>query len=277
MEQHRAPQALPGEHNLRRLDHELLTLTELDRNGRFLMEYFCEAAEETNWPDQNKWHVYAALELMYDAHGEQGRGNGDAYITHPLRVAIDLCLQGAPPELVAAGLLHDTVEDTPEAVIKELATSTPETHLDADATIEHALKLLHAPGPYQSAAPLVDGVTNRAYPPEVRELTGDALIKGKHEFRANQINEHVERSELEAWLKFADTYDNIRTLVRHEALNGTPEQSQNLANLIAKYRLMIERWQSLVYERPPVIDECRIDICHERLEAAKVSLNAVPS
>jgi GTP pyrophosphokinase len=47
-----------------------------------------------------------------EAHREQKRNSGEPYINHCLAVANILTELRVPPEVVAAGLLHDTVEDT---------------------------------------------------------------------------------------------------------------------------------------------------------------------
>src|SRR5699024_233189 len=46
------------------------------------------------------------------AHRGQTRRSGDPYITHPVSVAMILAELGSPAEVIAAALLHDTVEDT---------------------------------------------------------------------------------------------------------------------------------------------------------------------
>src|SRR5699024_1304753 len=46
------------------------------------------------------------------AHSGQTRRSGDPYITHPVSVATILAELGSPAEVIAAALLHDTVEDT---------------------------------------------------------------------------------------------------------------------------------------------------------------------
>ena len=45
-------------------------------------------------------------------HSSQRRKSGEPYIIHPLAVAQTLADLGMSPTVVAAGLLHDTVEDT---------------------------------------------------------------------------------------------------------------------------------------------------------------------
>ncbi len=56
--------------------------------------------------------VRRAYRLAEEAHQEQKRNSGEPYINHCLAVASILADLRVPPEVVAAGLLHDTVEDT---------------------------------------------------------------------------------------------------------------------------------------------------------------------
>ena len=58
--------------------------------------------------------IARALETAARYHRGQNR-KGDKnipYIVHPVEVALNLQKSGAPPEVIAAGLLHDTLEDT---------------------------------------------------------------------------------------------------------------------------------------------------------------------
>lgn len=54
-----------------------------------------------------------AIDFATSAHKGQKRKSGDAYITHPLAVAETLIEWGMDIDTVTAGILHDTVEDTP--------------------------------------------------------------------------------------------------------------------------------------------------------------------
>jgi GTP pyrophosphokinase len=56
--------------------------------------------------------VQRAYRVAEEAHREQKRNSGEPYITHCLAVANILIDLRVPPEVIAAGLLHDTVEDT---------------------------------------------------------------------------------------------------------------------------------------------------------------------
>lgn len=57
--------------------------------------------------------ILRAYEMAKKAHKNQVRGTGDPYIVHPVAVATKLIDLGLDEATVAAGLLHDVVEDTP--------------------------------------------------------------------------------------------------------------------------------------------------------------------
>ncbi|WP_040655960.1 RelA/SpoT family protein [Rubidibacter lacunae] len=56
--------------------------------------------------------IAGAFELAYDLHKDQRRKSGEPYIAHPVAVAELLHDLGGDSAMVAAGLLHDVVEDT---------------------------------------------------------------------------------------------------------------------------------------------------------------------
>jgi (p)ppGpp synthase/HD superfamily hydrolase len=57
--------------------------------------------------------IERAIELAARAHAKQVRkGTDTPYISHPYAVGMMLAKAGCPDELIAAGILHDTVEDT---------------------------------------------------------------------------------------------------------------------------------------------------------------------
>ncbi|HEY5012227.1 MAG TPA: bifunctional (p)ppGpp synthetase/guanosine-3',5'-bis(diphosphate) 3'-pyrophosphohydrolase, partial [Acidimicrobiia bacterium] len=62
-------------------------------------------------------HAYS---VARDAHADQVRRSGDAYITHPVGVAMVLADLGLDDVTIAAALLHDAVEDTP-VTLEDLA------------------------------------------------------------------------------------------------------------------------------------------------------------
>jgi GTP pyrophosphokinase len=65
-----------------------------------------------NYTIADREMVQRAYRAAEEAHREQKRASGEPYINHCIAVASILADLRVPPEVVAAGLLHDTVEDT---------------------------------------------------------------------------------------------------------------------------------------------------------------------
>ncbi len=63
-------------------------------------------------PSDDTSLIEKAYNLAFEAHKEQRRKSGEPYIIHPLCVAIILADLEMDKETIAAGLLHDVVEDT---------------------------------------------------------------------------------------------------------------------------------------------------------------------
>jgi len=64
-------------------------------------------------PTDNFEKLDKAYEIAKEAHKEQKRKSGEPYIIHPLKVAYILADLELDMETIEAGLLHDTIEDTP--------------------------------------------------------------------------------------------------------------------------------------------------------------------
>ncbi len=57
--------------------------------------------------------TYEAIQLAIRAHNNQYRKlDGDIYVAHPLEVGIILASNSYDTDIIIAGILHDTVEDT---------------------------------------------------------------------------------------------------------------------------------------------------------------------
>lgn len=63
-------------------------------------------------PSDDLSMIEKAYQLADNAHKDQKRKSGEPYIIHPLCVAIILADLEMDKETIAAGLLHDVVEDT---------------------------------------------------------------------------------------------------------------------------------------------------------------------
>lgn len=67
--------------------------------------------------------LFGALAFAVDAHGRVGhlrKGTRFPYVIHPIRVAWTLERHGYDDEVITAGLLHDTIEDT-DVTAEEIA------------------------------------------------------------------------------------------------------------------------------------------------------------
>lgn len=67
---------------------------------------------QSHHPDADMSILHRAYRRAVIQHASQRRKSGEPYIIHPLAVAQILADLGMGPVVVAAGLLHDTVEDT---------------------------------------------------------------------------------------------------------------------------------------------------------------------
>jgi len=111
------------------------------------------------------WH---ALDFAFEAHKDQWRRSGDPYIMHPCNVARILVeeLDVNNPEILAAALLHDTMEDvkyvTAELLRKQFGANV-------EAIVEGCTKVTHYRGDKQTFKKLVHRkiFTGAAAKPEV--------------------------------------------------------------------------------------------------------------
>ena len=62
--------------------------------------------------ESDKKIIFEAIKFSKDAHLNQIRQSGDPFVTHPIEVAKILTSIKLDASSIAAGLLHDTVEDT---------------------------------------------------------------------------------------------------------------------------------------------------------------------
>ena len=99
-----------------------------EKNGLVIDDGRIESVKEYLTPEElyrdlilrvQKYHpsddislIEKAYNLAYEAHKTQVRKSGEPYIIHPLCVSIILADLEMDKETIAAGLLHDVVEDT---------------------------------------------------------------------------------------------------------------------------------------------------------------------
>jgi (p)ppGpp synthase/HD superfamily hydrolase len=76
-------------------------------------------------PSDSEVLLAAAFDFAFQLHDGQVRASGEPYIIHPVAVADLLRDIGASPGVIAAGFLHDVVEDTDVTPRKSKSTSVP--------------------------------------------------------------------------------------------------------------------------------------------------------
>lgn len=118
--------------------------------------------------------LYDAIGLAAQAHHRQVRkGTEIPYLTHPLAVAGILIRAGSPEHVVIAGVLHDTIEDTPVSIdlirsqfgpnVAELvlAVSEPDKQAPWETRKSHTLDTLGStPQPETLVVALADKLDN---------------------------------------------------------------------------------------------------------------------
>jgi guanosine-3',5'-bis(diphosphate) 3'-pyrophosphohydrolase len=70
-----------------------------------------------NRPNDDLELIRKAYEFSQKHHAGQSRASGEPYLVHPLEVALVLAEMKMDPVAIAAGLLHDSVEDTSVTVV----------------------------------------------------------------------------------------------------------------------------------------------------------------
>ena len=72
---------------------------------------------QENRPQDDLSIIKKAYDFSLKYHQGQSRASGDPYLVHPLEVALVLAEMKMDPVAVAAGLLHDSVEDTSVTIV----------------------------------------------------------------------------------------------------------------------------------------------------------------
>ncbi len=130
--------------------------------------------------------IEKAIQLATSAHhGQKRKGTDIPYITHPFGVAVLLCQAGCPEEVVIAGILHDTTEDTAltlaeirrefgERVASMVeACSEPDKALPWEERKRHTLEFLKSAPPEARFVALADKLNN------VRAISSDYPESGE--------------------------------------------------------------------------------------------------
>jgi (p)ppGpp synthase/HD superfamily hydrolase len=132
--------------------------------------------------------IERAIEFASRAHARQVRKGTDIpYITHPYAVGMILARAECEPDVIAAGLLHDTVEDTPTtpteinqifgARIAEIVEgcTEPDKSLPWETRKQHTLASLRDASPDVRLVALADKLHNVQAMLRDHQRLGEAL------------------------------------------------------------------------------------------------------
>jgi guanosine-3',5'-bis(diphosphate) 3'-pyrophosphohydrolase len=153
-------------------------------------------------PDADVSVLWRAFRFAADTHAGQTRESGEEYVTHPLACAEILARSGADVPTVAAGLLHDVIEESPD-----------------DEKDSVSLRLGKEFGPEILA--LVEDVTNLAHARfgSVDVVSDDRLVRRRLDERRRKRDEDLKKILLAMardfrviMIKFADRLHNMQTL-----------------------------------------------------------------
>ena len=165
--------------------------------------------------DKNLMLIEKSYELAKTQHEGQFRKSGDPYIQHPLEVAYMLATLKVSPQTIAAGFLHDVLEDTEiskDRIIKEFG---------------------------QDVADIVDGVTKIS---KLKYLTKEKALAKTHQ----KILLAMAKDIRVILVKLVDRIHNMRTLEfqpvekQVRIANETLELYAPLAHRIGMYRVKAE-------------------------------------
>ena len=99
------------------------------------------AALPDNYTQADRDLVMRAFRVAELAHRDQTRASGEPYVNHCVAVAMILAELRVPPEVIVAGLLHDTVEDT-AITMNDIRLDFGE---DVAKLVDGVTKLIHLP------------------------------------------------------------------------------------------------------------------------------------
>jgi guanosine-3',5'-bis(diphosphate) 3'-pyrophosphohydrolase len=158
--------------------------------------------------------ITRAYQFADKAHADQIRASGEPYITHCVAVAAILAEINVPAVIIAAGLLHDTVEDT-HTELKEIKASFGEeiSKLVDGVTKLTQLPQLH-PDEQQLNIETQNAVLVRVNPPGFRVDTGKRS-KSYYDLRNETLRKTLLAMSEDirtVLIKLADRLHNMRTL-----------------------------------------------------------------
>lgn len=219
--------------------------------------------------------IMRAYRFAEEAHKEQKRASGEPYITHCVAVAIILAEMHVQPAVVAAGLLHDTVEDT-TVTLNDLRREFGD---EIAKLVDGVTKLSNLPR-VSRADQHVNGVADDISTPDVAEIEDTEETQVAKDRHRDLANETLRKTFLAMGedirvilIKLADRLHNMRTLgympenKRRRIAQETLDIFAPLANRLGIWQL---KWEledlGFRYTNPEKYKEIAQNLAETRLE-----------
>lgn len=250
---------------MRPLERDVLLGTLMDQ----LPDYYNPANREI---------VERAYRVAEEAHRNQKRQSGKAYITHCLEVANILAEMGAPAEVVAAGLLHDTVEDT-KITLLDLRNDFGDTIANL---VDGVTKLTHLPRVSRGDQHLNDSAKDNGNNPQLMEMEAR---RRKQDLASETLRKTflaMGEDVRVVLIKLADRLHNMRTLSampeekRKRIARETLDIFAPLANRLGIWHM---KWEledlGFQYFNPEKYEEIAHELGHEDQPEREAQIEAI--
>ena len=247
-----------------------------------LLENLLEVLPE-NYSVMDREIIMRAYRYAENAHTNQKRASGEPYLTHCVAVAIILAEMHVQPAAIAAGLLHDTVEDT----VATLQDIRREFGDEIAQLVDGVTKLTHLPrvsrADQHDTSIIEDSKDKDA--DEREELLDSDLARDR---RKDLANETLRKTFLAMGddirvilIKLADRLHNMRTLgympenKRRRIAQETLDIFAPLANRLGIWQL---KWEledlGFRYTNPEKYKEIAQNLAETRLQR-EYQMNAI--
>jgi GTP pyrophosphokinase len=212
-----------------------------------------------------------AYKVAENAHKGQKRASGEPYVNHSVAVASILAELRVPVEVVVAGLLHDTVEDTP-ITLKDIRNDFGD---DVAKLVDGVTKLTQLPRVSRADQHPEEEIREEELPS--RDATAGSIKKSRH---YDLVSETLRKTFMAmgedvrvVLIKLADRLHNMRTLghmpeqKRHRIAQETLDIFAPLANRLGIWQM---KWEledlSFRYINPEKYKEIATNIAERRLD-----------
>ncbi|MBK8617834.1 MAG: bifunctional (p)ppGpp synthetase/guanosine-3',5'-bis(diphosphate) 3'-pyrophosphohydrolase [Anaerolineales bacterium] len=182
--------------------------------------------------------VQRAYRVAEEAHREQKRHSGEPYINHCISVAGILSELKVPPEVIAAGLLHDTVEDT-TVTLADIRRDFGDT---VKILVDGVTKLTHLPRVSRGDSHAENGTNGQ----ETEDIVIAPALLGRKE---DIVSETLRKTFLAMgedvrvmFIKLADRLHNMRTL-SHMPEHKRKRIAQETLDIFAPLANRLGIWQ----------------------------------